>query len=84
MTKSTNKAIKLVKQANKALSFIHTKEFIHELSQLILSGLGNSECLDYIETCNNFDVNGMDKGTNYSSLVLLFDLPVVHSDFKAA
>ena len=81
-----NKAIKLIKSVEeKKVSYIHTDDFVNELSEFLSKGLNDDVCIEYIQMMNNkFDRNGMDKGTNYSNTCIAFSKPEIHQAFQIA
>jgi len=79
------KAIELIKRfEEQKVSYIHTKNFVIELSELLAKGLSENLYVEYIQTMNKFDHNGMDKGTNYSNTCIAFTKPEIHHAFQVA
>ena len=79
-----NKAIELIKKVNvEQVSCIHTLDFINELTKILNAGLSDELCIEYIVMMNNqFDSNGMDKGTDYTNTILAFPKPEIHRAFN--
>ena len=79
------KAIELIKRfGEQKVSYIHTTDFVAELSELLKKGLSENLYMEYIQTMNKFDRNGMGKGTNYSNTCLAFTKPEIHHSFQVA